>query len=81
MIKKRLFNTLKETLKDFVFGFNEQQVEVGLFSGNIELKDLILKPNKVNEVLDKLGLPFRLKAGMIAHIQVKVSVFMFDFAR
>jgi len=46
---------------------------VGLFSGNIELKDLILRPNKVNEMIGKLGLPFRLKAGMIAHIQIKVS--------
>lgn len=51
-----------------MFGFNEKQIEVGLFSGNVELKDLIIKPNKVNEVLDKLNIPFRLKAGMIAHI-------------
>jgi len=73
MIRRRLYNTLKETLKDFVFGFNEKQVEVGLFSGNVELKDLIIKPTKVNEVLDSLNIPFRLKAGMIAHIQIKVS--------
>jgi len=68
MIRRRVYSKLKETLKDFVFGFNEEQIEVGLFSGNIELKDLIIKPNKVNDVLDKVNIPFRLKAGMIAHI-------------
>ena len=73
MIKRKVYDGLKAALKDFVFGFNEHQIEVGLFSGNIELKDLILRPNKVNEMISKLGLPFRLKAGMIAHIQIKVS--------
>ncbi len=68
MIKRKVYAALKDTLTQFVFGFKEDQLEVGLFSGNIELKDLILKPNKVNEVFSQMNLPVRLKAGMIARI-------------
>ena len=48
-------------------------LEVGLFSGNIELKNLIIKPNEVNNWMEAQNIPLRLKAGMIAHIQIKVS--------
>lgn len=73
MLKRRVYAALKDTLTQFVFGFKEEQIEVGLFSGNIELKDLIIKPNKVNEIFAAENLPIRLKAGMIARVQIKVS--------
>lgn len=63
-----MFGLLKDTLKRFVFDFKEEMLEVGLFSGNIELKNLIIKPNEVNRLMAEQNMPIRLKAGMIAHI-------------
>lgn len=73
MIKKKLHTALKAVLSEFVFGFTDDQLDVGLFSGQVELKDLIIKPDKVNKIFEKENMPIRLKAGMIALIRVKVS--------
>jgi len=59
---------LKDSLNNFVYDFNEERLEVGLISGIIELKDLVIKPDAVNSVLSKANQPIRLKAGMIARI-------------
>ena len=77
MIKRKVYAALKDTLTQFVFGFNEEKLEASLFSGKIELRDLIIKPNAVNEIFSKANMPIRLKAGMIAHIEIKVS-FLFS---
>jgi len=72
MLKGYLFKTLKAGLSEFVFGFNDKQLDVGIFSGEVVLKDLIIKPNKVNEIFSQMNLPIRLKAGMIGIIKIKV---------
>ena len=64
---------LKDTLKEYFYGFKEDQIDVGLISGNIELKDILIKPAPINKLLESQNLPIRLKAGMIARINVKVS--------
>jgi len=46
---------------------------VGFFGGDILLKDLIFRPKKINEIFEKQNLPFALKAGMIAKLEIKVS--------
>jgi len=68
MIKRRVYALLKDSLNNFVYDFNEERLEVGLISGIIELKDLVIKPDAVNSVLSKANQPIRLKAGMIARI-------------
>jgi len=68
MIKRKVYALLKDSLNKFVYDFNEERLEVGLISGIIELKDLVIKPDAVNAVLSKANQPIRLKAGMIARI-------------
>lgn len=68
MIKRKVYALLKDSLNNFVYDFNEERLEVGLISGIIELKDLVIKPDAVNAVLSKANQPIRLKAGMIARI-------------
>ena len=46
---------------------------MGFFGGDILLKDLIFRPKKINEIFEKQNLPFALKAGMIAKLEIKVS--------
>ena len=77
MFKSKIYNKLKDALGDFLFGFDESQLDVGMFGGNIELKNLIVKPKKVNEIFEKQNLPFSLKAGLIAKVQIQVTTLLY----
>jgi len=48
---------------------------VGLISGDVEMKNLILNADVVNAILSEQHLPIQLKAGMIGRIKVKVRQF------
>ena len=73
MLKRRLYEKLKDKLGELLFGFDEQQLDVGFFGGDARLTDLIFRPKKVNEILEQHNLPFALKAGMIAKLDIKVT--------
>jgi hypothetical protein len=53
MLKRKVYSALKATLSEFVFGFKEEQLDIGYFAGEVVLKDLIIKPNKVNEIFSQ----------------------------
>lgn len=57
-----------------MFDFDESQFEFGASKGNIQFKDLILKPSKINQILKEKESPFMLKAGRISLVNVKVSL-------
>jgi len=48
MLKSRVYNALKGALAEYIIGFKEEQLDVGLFAGEFVLKDLIINPNRVN---------------------------------
>ena len=76
MLKRRLYEKLKDKLGEYLFGFDEQQLDVGFFGGGANLRDLIIRPKKINEILEKQNLPFALKAGMIAKLDIQVRSLM-----
>ena len=53
-----LYEKLKDSLGDLLYGFDENKLDVGYFSGLIKLNDLILRPNTVNNMLEKHNFPF-----------------------
>ena len=73
MLRRRVYNALKSTLSEFLYGFTEDKIEIGILSGKIELRNFIVKPNKVNELFKKLNAPIALKAGLISKISIQVS--------
>lgn len=52
MIKRQLYEKLKDKLGEYLFGFDEHQLDVGYFGGGVNLKDLIFRPKKINEILE-----------------------------
>ena len=72
MLKRQLYDKLKDKLGELLFGFDENQLDVGFFGGDAKLRDLIFRPKKVNEIFEEQNLPFALKAGMIATMDIKV---------
>jgi hypothetical protein len=49
-----------------------------LILGNINLKQVNLRPDEINRLLDGLSLPIALKAGMIGNLQINVIFTVFD---
>jgi len=70
MLRRRVYNALKDKLSEFLYGFTEDKIEIGLLSGRIELKNLIVKPKKVNEIFEKGNIPISMKAGLISIISI-----------
>jgi hypothetical protein len=48
MFKRTIYDKIKGGLQDFVFDFDESKFELGAVKGNVQFRDLILKPSKIN---------------------------------
>jgi len=83
MLKNQLYNFLHQYLAEYLFGFDKSQLEIAILSGiflydfylkkgQIDLKDVNIKPDKVNEILRTMRAPFFLKAGMIGKLCLQV---------
>lgn len=46
---------------------------MSIITGNINLNNVNIRPDKVNELFAKKKLPIALKAGMISKLHIKVS--------
>ena len=75
MIKKKVYEKLKDILTEYVFDFDEKKFDLGVFGGNLKLNDLILVPSKINEKLQEADSPVMIKAGRISRAMLKVSRF------
>jgi hypothetical protein len=49
-----------------------------LILGNLNLKQVNLRPDEINRLLDGLSLPIALKAGMIGNLQINVIFTVID---
>jgi vacuolar protein sorting-associated protein 13A/C len=72
MLKGRIYNLIKTYLEEYMFGFDEKQLETNFWNGNINLKNLNLRPDKISELMGEHA-PYGLKAGLISNLKVKVS--------
>ena len=81
MIKGQLYKYLHKYFDEYLFGFDKSKLEIALLSGNIvtiigqiELKDVNLRPEKINNNLAAFNLPFGIKAGMINKFRLRYSI-------
>jgi hypothetical protein len=73
MLKRTLYEKLKDKLGAYVDGIDERQLDIGFFGGRVDLKDLILRPDAINKKLEHKNQPFQLKAGLIKKASFTVS--------
>jgi hypothetical protein len=77
VIKSKIYEFLKENLGEYLYGFEKNQLDVGLLSGRIELVNVNFRPDKVNELLGSQGLPIHIKAGLIGKLKLKCNYISF----
>ncbi|OMJ83156.1 hypothetical protein SteCoe_16010 [Stentor coeruleus] len=71
VIKSKIYDFLKKNLGEYLYGFEKNQLDVGLLSGHIDLVNVNFRPDKVNEFLGSQGLPIHIKAGLIGKLRFK----------
>ena len=71
VIKSKIYDFLKKNLGEYLYGFQKNQLDVGLLSGHIDLVNVNFRPSKVNQLLGTLGLPITLKAGLLGKLRLK----------
>jgi hypothetical protein len=65
-------------LDTWLLGFNNEDIKISMFSTEkFNLKNAIINPTRVNQDLLEQKAPFRLKAGLIGKLSVKVSSSIF----
>lgn len=75
MLKNKILEQLGTVLDKWLLGFNKKDdFNVSMFSTEkLNLKNAIINPNAVNEILRESNSPMLLKCGMIGKISLKVS--------
>ena len=73
MFEGKVYEWLKDKIGSYLFGFDKEQFNLNLVKGEIRLKNANIKPDKVNELLEKKQLPFCLKAGMLVNVRCEVN--------
>lgn len=53
MIKGKIFEKCKKIFGDYLFGFDEKQLQMSFLKGDVDLKDLNINPDKINEMFAK----------------------------
>ena len=68
MFEAQVLYYLNQYLGRYVKGLDPQALRISVFKGDLELRNLQLKP----EALNKLNLPITVKAGLLGSLKLKV---------
>lgn len=68
MFEKLLEKILSRIMGEYVEGISKDQMNVGIWSGNVDISNIRIKPS----VVSQLNVPFELKFGMVENIKMKI---------
>ena len=74
MIRNQLYPYIKKYIDEYLYGFSEKQMELAITQGKLELNEMIIRPDKINSIMDENNVAFWLKAGIIKHIHLGISL-------
>lgn len=72
MLQGKVFQVLKEKIGEYLYGFKEEHLDIGIFSGRVKLENVTLKHDKLNENPALAKSPIVIKAGMLGLLQIEV---------
>lgn len=65
---------IDQYFKEYFVNYSKDKMKLQLLQGLVQFENLIVNSGKVNELLDKLNIPFKIKFGMLKKIKVDVSI-------
>lgn len=72
MLKSKIYQKCKKYFEEYLFGFDQENLDLSILRGNINLTDVNIRPDKINEIFKSKNMPIALKAGLISKLSVKV---------
>ena len=77
MLKNQLFPFINQYIHNYLFGFTEDQLSIGISSGNISLENLTLRNDTLNKIANTKHYPLWLKYGHISSISITCHIMNF----
>jgi hypothetical protein len=74
MIKGKIFEKCRKYFEDYLFGFDQDHMQMSLLTGHIDLNNVNIKPDKVNEIFAQANMPIALKAGLISKLSIDLNI-------
>ena len=74
MIRNQLYPYIETYINEYLYGFKKEQMELAITQGKLELNEMIIRPDKINSIMDESNVAFWLKAGIIKHIHLGISL-------
>ena len=74
MIRNQLYPYIEKYINDYLYGFTKQQMNLALIEGKLELKEINIRPDVVNKIMNENNVPFWIKAGLIHKIYIGCSL-------
>jgi len=71
MIKGRIDGALK----DYFYNYDPNSLDVGFFSGKVNLRNLYFNTEKINNDLKLADVPLRMKVGLLSDMLLEISLF------
>jgi hypothetical protein len=72
MLGNKLYAKFESFFQDYLFNFEQKNLHTSILSGNVNMNNVNIRPDKINEIFKKKNLPIALKAGLISKLNVKV---------
>lgn len=77
MIKSQLYPYIEKYFQEYLFGFSQEQFDIGVMNGLLNFNKLNLRPDKINKIFDEKNISVWLKAGFISKIVIECSLMNF----
>ena len=74
MIRNQLYPYIEQYINEYLYGFTKEQMELAITQGKLELKKIVIRPDKINSIMDDSNVAFWVKAGLINRIYLGVSL-------
>ena len=74
MIRNQLYPYIEQYINDYLYGFTKEQIELAITQGKLELNQIVIRPDKINSIMDDSNVAFWIKAGLINRIYLGISL-------
>ena len=74
MIRNQLYPYIEQYINEYLYGFTKEQMELAITQGKLELNKIVIRPDKINSIMDSSNVAFWVKAGIINRIYLGISL-------
>ena len=74
MIRNQLYPYIEQYINEYLYGFTKEQMDLAITQGKLELNKIVIRPDKINQIMDDSNVAFWVKAGIINRIYLGISL-------